>query len=67
MVEESVHAGFAEAGQFLAKVDKLPHSRVGIVVSALPWCLSAQYVGDERCMTDFLVSHEFDKKAILRC
>lgn len=66
VIEESVHAGFAETGQFLAKVDKLAHSRVGIVVCTLSWCLSAQYVGDERCVTNFLVSHEFDKKAILR-
>lgn len=67
MVEESVHARFAEPGQFLSKVDKLPHSRVRIIVSTLPWCLGAQYVGDERCVADFLVSHEFDKKSILRC
>ena len=64
MIEKAVHTRLSESRELLAEVDILTDRGVGIIVGALLWCLCTKHIGDQRCVADFLVCHEFDEGAV---
>lgn len=64
VVEESVDTGFRKARELLAKVDKFPDCREGIVVCALHGGLGTEHVAEDGYVTDLLLSHELDEVSV---
>ena len=64
MVQEAIDTRLSESRQLLVEVDKLAHGVDGIVICALNGGSSAEDVGKESCMSDFLIGHEFDERSI---
>jgi hypothetical protein len=66
MVKETINTGLSEASQLLVEVDKLPDGGERVVVCTLWGRSRSQDVAEKSSVTDLLVGHELDQKAILR-
>lgn len=65
MIEKSVHPGFTEPSELLAKVHKLPHRGEWVTVRALLRRRRTQDVGYHGRVAHFLVGHELNQKPVL--